>query len=127
MQLKTQILVPEPPSPPDDEPETFAASQHEEQKAPETQHRQDSYQHFPDSLASFGAGEESFKSSKASNDGRSRRRASIETSASFDESKSIDRFRGVFRGELPRSISEDELTALLAAHCSKSRKETMLF
>ena len=127
MQLKTQILVPEPPSPPDDEPETFATCQREEQKAPETQHRQDSYQHFPDSLASFGAGEESFKSSKAINDGRSRRRASIETSASFDESKSIDRFRGVFRGELPRSISEDELTALLAAHCSKSRKETMRF
>ena len=47
------------------------------------------------------------------------RRQSIEMSASFDESKSVDRFRGVFRGEIPRSISEDDLSVLFSSQCSK--------
>jgi hypothetical protein len=73
----------------------------------DTELRQNSYRRFPNSLISFGV-----NSSKR--EGRL-----IDACASFDESKSVDRFRGVFRGVLPRSLSEDELPVLLSGHCSK--------
>ena len=64
--------------------------------------------HFPNSLVSFGVNSSSKSQSSA-----------IDACASFDESKIVDRYRGVFRGELPRSLSEDELPLLLSSHCSK--------
>ncbi|CAB9517400.1 Oxidation resistance protein 1 [Seminavis robusta] len=109
MKLKTQILVPNHPYMPIDvqREELPGEEKSERVVSPEGRRRQDGYRHFPSSLVSFGG--ESRKSI-----------VTIEASASFDESKSIDRidrYRGVFRGELPRSISEDELSTLFLPHC----------
>ena len=122
LKLKTQILVPqqtEGPIPIDSQ--SFEREEGdsipEREQTPgsaETQQRQEKYRHFPDSLATF----DSAKNDGFSFEARPLART-VEVSASFDESKSVDRYRGVFRGALPRSISEDELSSLLLSHCSK--------
>jgi len=98
VKLKTQIVVP------DRQFEMSAVDvivEHRHPAAPK-QHSQNIYRKVPSNNAS-------------------RSLHSIDTAASFDESKSLNRLRGVFRGELPRSISDDDLSIIVYAPLSTYR------
>lgn len=120
LKLKTQILV---PSQPDGAPRRDsgltptneqAANLPERETSHESKRRQENFRHFSSSLASFGA--DSTGRNGIAFEGKTSSHV-VEVSASFDESKSVDRYRGVFRGELPRSLSEDELSTMLMSQC----------
>lgn len=102
LKLKMQIVVParDEVAPPAISPLAVPTTKEEDQPAAASETKQQSqniYRQVSNSMA--------------------RKQYNLEMNASFDESKSVQRLQGVFRGEIPRSISEDELTTLFSPYC----------